>query len=122
MENITINFVAGPFLPIPPIKGGGIEVYLYNIALELSKRHKVRIYSRRYEGLKNHEIIGNLEIVRVKGFDKSRHKFSNTLKEFLFGLLIYLSIKKADVTHFFHLKSFLVNLEKGKPFYFRNMI
>lgn len=49
MKSIAINIIAGPFLPIPPIKGGGVEVYLYNFALELSKKYKVRIYSKRYK-------------------------------------------------------------------------
>lgn len=114
MRDFTINFIAGPFLPIPPIKGGGVEAYLYRIALELSKKHKVRIYSRRYKGLKDREDMGNLEIVRIGGFDRTGDRFLDLLKEFLFGFFISLKIKKAAVNHFFHLRSFLVYLLKPK--------
>ncbi len=114
MNNLTINFIAGPFLPIPPIKGGGIEIYLYNLALELSKRHKVRIYSRIYPGLKDHETIGNLEIIRVKGFDKGRLHLLADIEELFFGIALCSKIEKADINHFFHLKSFLIYLLRAK--------
>lgn len=110
MEDFTINFIAGPFLPIPPIKGGGVEVYLYNLALELAKKYKVRIYSRTYKGLKRRENIDNLEIVRISGFEKSGNYLLNIIKEFVFGFAILLNVKKANVNHFFHVKSFMLYL------------
>ncbi len=110
MEELTINFISGPFLPIPPIKGGGVEVYLYNLSLVLSKKYKVRIYTRRYGGLKSHDKTGNLEIIRINGFEKRKNHLLELLKEFSFSFFVFFSIKKADINHFFHLKSFIFYL------------
>ncbi len=109
-KKLEINIIAGPFLPIPPLKGGGIEVYLYNLALELSKRHKVRIYSRRHDGLKKHECNGNLEIVRIGGFAKGGNDLLNFIKEIIFAASIFFALRRADINHFFHAKSFILSL------------
>lgn len=110
IKGLTINFIAGPYLPIPPLKGGGVEVYIYNLALELSRKYRVRIYSRRYKGLENHENIGNLEIIRISGFEKGDNSLLNLLKELAFGLTLFFNLKSADINHFFHLKSYLFYL------------
>jgi glycosyltransferase involved in cell wall biosynthesis len=49
-----------------PIPSGGMETYVGDLAPELSKRCRLIIVTRRFEGSPVHEVKGNIEVRRVR--------------------------------------------------------
>lgn len=54
-------------LPVPPIAGGAVQLYIDGILPYLSLKHKVTVYSISYPGLANEETVGNVKFIRVPG-------------------------------------------------------
>lgn len=52
-------------IPVPPVRGGSVEICMYEIAKRLAEKHNVTIISRRHKRLPAVSHEGNLTIIRV---------------------------------------------------------
>jgi len=89
-------------------------VYINELANELSKRHRVRIYAP----VSNKSTLNNnIEYVNFRIFKKSNNCIMRIIQDISYGLLVWTRLKRADITHFFHIKTFVIcifNQKKGK--------
>ena len=67
---MRITIVQGPFLPVPPLRGGAVEKIWFALGQEFVRRgHTVTHVSRRFPGLPDEETIEGVQHIRVGGFD-----------------------------------------------------
>ena len=67
---MRITIVQGPFLPVPPLRGGAVERVWFELGKAFARRgHDVTHVSRRFAGLPDEEIIEGVRHLRVPGFD-----------------------------------------------------
>ncbi|TYO95985.1 glycosyltransferase family 4 protein [Desulfallas thermosapovorans] len=60
-------------LPVPPIRGGAIQLYIEGIVPFLIKRHQITVFSIGDPGLKDHETVNGVEYCRVHAGSKSEY-------------------------------------------------
>ncbi len=67
---MQISIVSGPFLPVPPIRGGAIEKSWSTLASHFAAAgHSVSVISREFPGLPGNEGDAGIKNTRVRGFD-----------------------------------------------------
>ena len=67
---MKICIIQGPFLPIPPFKGGAVEKMWYGLSKKFkNKKHKIFYISKKTNYLKNKEYKNGIYHLRVKGYD-----------------------------------------------------
>ena len=67
---MRITIVQGPFLPVPPLRGGAVEKVWFALGQKFARRgHTVTHVSRRFPGLPDEETIEGVCHLRVGGFD-----------------------------------------------------
>lgn len=102
---MRIALICTEKLPVPPIAGGAVQLYIDGILPYLSKKHELTVYSIQYPGLPNMETVNNVRHIRLPGG-------TNT---------IYLnSLKKAldntyDLIHVFNRPRYVVALMRLLP-------
>jgi glycosyltransferase involved in cell wall biosynthesis len=68
---MRITILQGPFLPVPPLRGGAVEKMWFRLGAEFADRgHQVTHISRQFDGLLNDEQIGRVHHLRVRGADR----------------------------------------------------
>lgn len=65
-------------LPVPPVAGGAVQLYIEGVLPYLSKDHMITVYSIQYPGLPDEEVVNNVRYVRVSG--KTDTIYVNNLK------------------------------------------
>jgi len=67
---MKICIVIGAFLPVPPVKGGGVEKMWFQLAKEFALLgNEVLIISKEYDGFPKNETIEGVNHLRVSGFE-----------------------------------------------------
>ncbi len=67
---MRIAILQGPFLPVPPLRGGAIEKAWFRLGKAFAKEgHEVVHVSRRCDGLPQEETIEDVRHQRVEGFE-----------------------------------------------------
>jgi glycosyltransferase involved in cell wall biosynthesis len=95
---MKITIVMGFFLPVPPLAGGATEKIWFQLArLMADSGHDVTLLSRRWPGLPDHETIGRLTHIRVRGMAHTASLARNLLLDFLWGLRVLRRLPPADV-------------------------
>ncbi|SNS30139.1 spore coat protein SA [Anaerovirgula multivorans] len=64
---MKIALICTEKLPVPPILGGAIQIYISNIVPILSKHHEITVFSLKNDKLIDQERVGNVQYVRVSG-------------------------------------------------------
>jgi len=64
---MKIAFICTEKLPVPPISGGAIQIYIEGILPEFSKHHEVTVFSIKHESLKDEEELNGVKYIRVTG-------------------------------------------------------
>ena len=64
---MKIALVCTEKLPVPPVAGGAIQMYIDGILPYLSVRHDITVYCVQYPGLPHEEVSENVRYVRVPG-------------------------------------------------------
>ena len=105
---MNIAFVCTEKLPVPPVMGGAIQIYIDNILPIISKVHNITLYSILEGGLPEREKVGNVQHVRVKGRTKS---------EYIRGIMEDVSINKDkyDLIHVFNRPKWIKQLSNVAP-------
>ncbi len=68
-------------LPVPPVAGGAVQLYIDGILPYLSKDHDITVYSISYPGLPDREVKENVKFIRVPG--KTEAMYIESLKSTL---------------------------------------
>ncbi|NJD02430.1 MAG: glycosyltransferase family 4 protein [Ruminiclostridium sp.] len=92
-------------LPVPPIAGGAVQLYIEGILPYLSRKHKVTVYSISYPGLPDKETVDNVKHIRVPG--KTETNYLESLKAALDGSF--------DLIHVFNRPKYILPLSAELP-------
>jgi glycosyltransferase involved in cell wall biosynthesis len=96
---MKITCVLGPFLPVPPIRGGAVERIFQNLCEVFADiGHDVTIVSRSFENFPNEEVINGVRYLRVASFDQPRSKILYRLLDIIYALRVCFALPKSDVT------------------------
>jgi spore coat protein SA len=77
-HKIKIALVCTEKLPVPPIAGGAVQLYIEGIVPYLIKQYEITVFSIQYPGLPDEEINNNVKYIRVPG--KTDTSYINNLK------------------------------------------
>lgn len=90
---MKIALICTEKLPIPPILGGAIQIYIDALLPILSKHHEITLFSLHNSKLPNREKKGNIKHIRVVGRTKDQY-INNIKKE--------IAKEKFDLIHVFN--------------------
>jgi spore coat protein SA len=76
---VHLLIIAPEQIPVPPLKGGSVEICIYAIARQLAKQHHVTIISRQHRAYKNTTRRGSLKIVRIRA-ESSKQYLKEVMK------------------------------------------
>lgn len=68
---MKIALICTEKLPVPPLAGGAVQLYIDGILPYLSSRHMITVFSIQYPGLPDEEIKDNVTYLRVPGKTES---------------------------------------------------
>lgn len=95
---MRITIICGFFLPVPPLGGGATEKTWFRLAGEFAAQgHEVTMFSRRWSGLPDTEIIAGVRHVRLAGHNHHRLLWRNLLQDFIWSLRIFLALPPAEI-------------------------
>lgn len=63
--------IAPEQIPVPPLRGGSVEICIYAIARQLAKKHQVTVISRQHRAYSRTTRQGQLQIIRVRANSKA---------------------------------------------------
>lgn len=96
---MRINIVIGPFLPVPPLRGGAVERIQLALATEFAKLgHEVTMISRRFPGLPNEETVDGVHHIRVPSTDAPKSKLAYRALDVVYAARVSAMLPPADVT------------------------
>ena len=96
---MKITCVLGPFLPVPPVRGGAVERIFQNLCEVFADiGHDVTIVSRRFESFPNQEIINGVKYLRVASFNQPKSMILYRLLDILYAIRVCFALPKSDVT------------------------
>ncbi|OGO80258.1 MAG: glycosyl transferase family 1 [Clostridiales bacterium GWC2_40_7] len=92
-------------LPVPPIAGGAVQLYIDGILPYLSKKHEITVYSISYPGLPNEETVDKVKFIRVPG--RTETMYLESLKSALDSSF--------DLIHIFNRPKSVLSLSEQLP-------
>ncbi len=102
---MKIALICTEKLPVPPIAGGAVQLYIEGIVPYLSRKHDITIFSIKFPGLPERETVNNVKYVRIPGGNKTI--YSNSLKTALDNSF--------DLIHVFNRPQFVLELMEKFP-------
>ncbi|MGI6667898.1 MAG: glycosyltransferase family 4 protein [Acetivibrionales bacterium] len=102
---MKVAFICTEKLPVPPVAGGAIQLYIDGIVPYLAKLHDITVYSIKYPGLADEETRDNVKYIRVAG--KTGAAYLENLKSVLDC--------SYDLVHVFNRPLFLHGLSESFP-------
>lgn len=102
---MKIAFICTEKLPVPPVAGGAIQLYISGIVPLLAGKHDITVYGVQYPGLPDVETIDNVKYIRVPG--KTDTVYVNNLKAAL--------EPGFDLVHVFNRPRFMLALSDKFP-------
>lgn len=105
---MNIAFVCTDKLPVPPVLGGAIQLYIDNILPMIAKEHRVTVFSVLKGDLPEKETNGNVTFIRLGARTKS---------EYVKNIKQVLSINKEpfDLIHVFNRPKWVKQLSQVVP-------
>lgn len=95
---MKVTIVMGPWLPVPPVRGGAMPKAWHGIARELvAAGHRVTLLARKFPGQPDQEIEGGLSIVRTRGFAQGTSVMRDLLKDLLYATNVVRQLPPADI-------------------------
>ncbi|TCO71031.1 glycosyltransferase family 4 protein [Marinisporobacter balticus] len=106
---MKIALICTEKLPVPPILGGAIQIYIDALLPILSKYHEITLFSLHNSKLKNKEKKGKVRYIRVSG--KTGDQYINNIKK-------EISKEKFDLIHVFNRPLWVLRINdvaEGRP-------
>lgn len=98
MTALRITVVQGPFLPVPPLRGGAVEKMCFALACDWAARgHQVLQVSRRFPGLPDAEEREGVRHLRVASRDAPAGALGFRAAEALYCLRVLRRLPPADI-------------------------
>jgi len=95
---MKISIVMGFFLPVPPVAGGATEKIWHRLALEFAAGgHEVTVFSRRWPGFPDDEMISGVRHVRLRGRAHTPRLWQNLLHDFFWSRRVSRLLPPADI-------------------------
>lgn len=105
MIRVKIALICTEKLPVPPIAGGAVQLYIDGIAPHLAAKHDITIFSIQYPGLPDRETVNGIRLIRLPG--GSGANYINSLKSAL--------DRSFDLIHVFNRPRYVLELMKVLP-------
>lgn len=102
---MKIALICTEKLPIPPVAGGAVQLYIDGIAPFLAAKHDITVFSIQYPGLPAKETIGSIKHIRLPGGTNTI--YINSLK----GALD----RSFDLIHVFNRPRYILELMQVLP-------
>lgn len=96
---MRITCVIGPFLPVPPLKGGAVERIFLTLATEFARRgHEVTMLSRRFRALADRETLDGVRHIRLRSHDAPASQLLYRFLDVLYAFRVRAALPHSDVT------------------------
>jgi len=105
VNSLKIALICTEKLPVPPIAGGAVQLYIDGIVPFLSKQHDITVFSIQHPDLPDEEEKGNVHYIRVPG--KTDTIYINSVKDRLDS--------SYDLIHVFNRPRFLLSFAEHLP-------
>jgi len=92
-------------LPVPPVAGGAVQLYIDGVLPYLAKKHDVTVFCIQYDGLKDFETVDNVKYIRVAG--KNEIQYLESIKKAL--------ADEYDLIHVFNRPKIMLGLSDERP-------
>ncbi len=103
---MRLALICTEMLPVPPLRGGAIQQYLWGIGPLLAKRHDVTVFSRDDSELPQSEFLEGVEFLRVP---------SRNRRHYLEGVTNLLKERTYDLVHVFNRPEWVLRLADVAP-------
>ncbi|NLO48036.1 MAG: glycosyltransferase family 4 protein [Clostridiales bacterium] len=64
---MKIAFICTEKLPVPPVSGGAIQIYIEGILPEIAKHHEITVFGVEHKSLADEERVNGVTYIRVQG-------------------------------------------------------
>jgi spore coat protein SA len=105
VTNLKIALICTEKLPVPPVAGGAVQLYIEGILPYLSKHHDITVFSIEDQRLPKEEIKDNVKYLRVQAL--SANKYIQNVKQLLGNSF--------DLVHVFNRPKWVLTLSKDLP-------
>jgi glycosyltransferase involved in cell wall biosynthesis len=96
---MRITCVIGPYLPVPPLRGGAVERIWQGLCREFARMgHDVTLISRQFDDLPSEETIDGVRYLRVLSRDAPQSKLLYRLFDVAYALRVCVELPPSDVT------------------------
>jgi glycosyltransferase involved in cell wall biosynthesis len=96
---MRITFAMGPYFPVPPLFGSGVEVFQLALAEEIASRgHQVTMISRQFGDFPADEVSGGVHHLRVKSRDAPRSRLWFRLYDLIYSRRVARVLPPSDIT------------------------
>jgi len=102
---LRIALICTEKLPVPPVAGGAVQMYIQGILPYLSKQHDITVFGVQHPVLPNEETYENVKYIRVSG--RSSTEYLNNIKSVLDDSF--------DLIHVFNRPKFLLAFAEKLP-------
>ncbi len=102
---MKIAMICTEKLPVPPIAGGAVQIYIEGILPYLSRLNDITVYGIQYEGLASEEIKDDVRYIRLPA--KTASDYVKNLKASL--------TDDYDLVHVFNRPLWVLSLSEGLP-------
>ena len=102
---MKIAFICTEKLPVPPVSGGAIQIYINGVLPFVSKIHDVTVFSVQEGNLSEKESVDNIKYIRVQG---------KTTAEYLKNVIKLLE-KDYELIHVFNRPAWVIPLSEAAP-------
>ncbi len=104
---MKIAFICTEKLPVPPIAGGAIQLYIDGIVPYLCKEHDITVISIKYPGLSEDELKDGVRYIRVPA--KSAVQYISNIKKYLAEANAF------DLVHIFNRPKWVLEIGRDYP-------
>ncbi|ADU74192.1 spore coat protein SA [Acetivibrio thermocellus AD2] len=70
---MKIALICTEKLPVPPVAGGAVQLYISEILPYLKERHNITVFSKIHPGLSPDEVVDNVRYIRVPAANASKY-------------------------------------------------
>ncbi|MTI57845.1 glycosyltransferase family 4 protein [Geosporobacter ferrireducens] len=102
---MKIALICTEKLPVPPVSGGAIQIYINNIVPILSEHHEITVISLKNNKMSDNEKVGNVQYLRVKG---------KTADEYIKNIINTIA-DEYDLIHVFNRPLWILRLKSAFP-------
>ncbi|WP_066505002.1 glycosyltransferase family 4 protein [Abyssisolibacter fermentans] len=103
---MKLAFICTEKLPVPPVAGGAIQIYIQGILPILSKKYDITVYCLSHKSLPDEEIKDGVHYIRVKG--RTKDEYINNIKK-------HIQQSSYDVIHVFNRPKWVLRLLNSAP-------